>query len=264
MKLTRDTIFMGLTDRNEKDKLFSRALEYNVELGLFCLPAILNGPWRAVASQIKKVFKTYPVKRHLHGPFYGLEYACKDPEVNALAAKKIKRVITAAGILGAEHVVVHSTYDPLNPDQHYKDEWMQRSVAFWQQIVPFAQKKNCMLVIENIYDETPDTIVEIINQVDSPFFKGCLDVGHANIFGTISLEEWVERFKKDLFHLHLHDNSGKTDEHLALGSGTVDFPAFFNALERVRHVPACTIEVLNEDEFNKSIEFLKSHNLLEA
>lgn len=263
MKLTRDTIFMGLTDRNEKDKLFTRELEYNVELGLFCLPSVLNGPWRSVASQVKKVFKAYPVKRHLHGPFYGLQYDCKDPEVSALAEKKIKRVISAARMVGAEHVVVHSTYDPLNPDPQYKEQWLRRSIAFWKKIVPFAQKKNCMLVIENIYDERPDDLVEIINQVDSPFFKGCFDIGHANIFGKVSVEEWVEGYKKDLFHLHLHDNSGTMDEHLALGSGTVDFRSFFNVLERVRHVPACTIEVLNEDEFNKSITYLKANNLLD-
>ena len=258
MELTKDTLFVGFTDPVMKKNFFSDPIEYNVELGLFCSPDILNGPWRRTVSNVKKVFQKYPVKRHLHGPFYGLQYDCKDPEITFLAKKKIERVLTIAGKLQAEHIVVHSTFDPLNPDPRYREMWLERSTDFWKSLIPIAQKNNSMVVIENIYDKTPENLIALINAVDSPFFKGCLDVGHANIFGTISLVDWLEDFKKELFHLHLHDNMGATDDHLGLGEGNIDFNSFFSALGNIRHLPACTLEVLDKEQLEKSIAFLKN------
>ncbi len=263
MKLTRDTLFVGVTDPAEKQKIFSKKIEYNLELGHFCAPATLNGAWKQVVSQMKRVFKKYPVQRHLHGPFHGLQYDSKDAEITAVCKKKIERVLNIAGMLDAGHVVVHSSFNPLDPHPRAAEMWLERSTVFWKSLVPIAKRNNCMMVIENIFDQTPENIIKLINAVDSPHFKGCLDVGHANIFGTIPIEEWVDEYKKELFHLHLHDNFGKTDDHLALGSGTVAFDKFFEALDKVRHVPACTLEVLNEDELAKSLSFLKEKGLLD-
>jgi len=263
MKISHETLFVGLTDPVEKEKLFTKQIEYNLELGIFCDPVVLSGPWQRIVAMAKKVFKKYPVKRHLHGPFWGLQYDAKDPDIRAVCKQKIERVIQIAGMLNAEHVVVHSTFNPLDPDKGYAEEWLKRSTEFWKSLVPLARKKNCMLVIENIFDETPENILKLIAEVDSPFFKGCLDIGHANLFGKISIADWLEGYKKELFHLHLHDNFGKTDDHLAIGTGTCDFDSFFKALEQIRHIPACTIEVINEEEFLKSLAYLKERNLLE-
>jgi sugar phosphate isomerase/epimerase len=48
-----------------------------------------------------------------------------------------------------------------------------------------------------------------------------LDVGHANISRT--LKEFVRDMSSDLAELHLHDNDGDWDQHLAIGKGTTDF-----------------------------------------
>jgi sugar phosphate isomerase/epimerase len=48
-----------------------------------------------------------------------------------------------------------------------------------------------------------------------------LDVGHANISGT--LKEFVRDMASDLAELHLHDNEGSWDQHMAIGEGTTDF-----------------------------------------
>ena len=72
-------------------------------------------------------------------------------------------------------------------------------------------------------DETPDMLKKLVRAVNSPYFKICLDVGHAYIFGKISLEDWVKRLGKDLAHVHLHDNAKVFDEHLGLGRGTIQW-----------------------------------------
>jgi sugar phosphate isomerase/epimerase len=264
MKLSPDTIFVGLTDPAVKHTLYTDKIESNIEVGNFCVPSIINGAWKHTAVQIKKNLKKTPFKCHLHGPFFGLQYDCKDAEIRAVCKKKYERALRVAGMLNAEHVVVHSTFNPLDPHPRAAQVWLKQSADFWKSLIPSARKNNCMLVIENIFDRTPENIIKLINEVDSPYFKGCLDVGHANIFGTISITEWLDAYKKELFHLHLHDNFGKTDDHLAIGSGTVPYDEFFAGLEKVRHVPACTIEVLNADELSKSMDYLRRKDLLES
>ena len=45
-----------------------------------------------------------------------------------------------------------------------------------------------------------------------------LDIGHAHTCGT--LQDFLAH--PALTHVHLHDNSGEGDEHLALGKGRID------------------------------------------
>ncbi|WP_410508471.1 sugar phosphate isomerase/epimerase family protein [Methanosarcina hadiensis] len=73
--------------------------------------------------------------------------------------------------------------------------------------------------------------IEIVN---SDYLKATLDIGHANLTcggNPEKLKNFVRILKKDVIHIHLHDNSGKWtekydgDEHMAPGKGCVDFSA---------------------------------------
>jgi sugar phosphate isomerase/epimerase len=48
-----------------------------------------------------------------------------------------------------------------------------------------------------------------------------VDVGHANINGQI--ESFFRTFKDKIVHVHLSDNDGKSDQHLGIGRGTVNW-----------------------------------------
>ncbi len=264
MKLTEDNIFISITDPSMKKDFFSKKIDRNFEVALFALPRFIGADWRVYASKVKKVFKRYPVKRHIHGPFYDLAYESKDEDIVKISRKKISRGLEIAGILGAEHMVVHSTFNPLNPDPKYKSYWLEKSAVFWRGMVSLAKKNKCMIVIENIFDPSPDMIKKLIREVDSPFFKACLDIGHANIFSDIPVEEWVRGLKKDMYHIHIHDNDGKVDYHWGIGKGNINFDGFFEELGRIRHIPAFTIEVKTLKDVEASLKYLRKNNLAEG
>ena len=48
-----------------------------------------------------------------------------------------------------------------------------------------------------------------------------LDIGHANVSHTI--DEFLETLDSKIFHVHLADNHGKRDEHLAVGMGLINW-----------------------------------------
>lgn len=259
MKLSKENFFVSFVDESMKDYFFEKPIIYNVELLLFCLPEIINGPWIKVVREVKNVFKKYPVQRHIHGPFMDLAYHSRDQEVCDLARRKIELGLAIAGDIGAGHIVFHSTYNPLVADPSYIKVWSQRTAQFWSELIPIAERNKCIIVIENVYDNAPKLLKKLVQQVNSPYFKVCFDVGHAHIFGNVPLEKWITTFKNDLIHIHLHDNSKIYDEHGGLGTGTIDFKKFFASIDKLRLSPAFVLEVKNDKELEKSIQYLKKN-----
>jgi len=80
-----------------------------------------------------------------------------------------------------------------------------------------------------------------------------LDTGHANIGGRRSLD-FIEKFGSRIGHLHISDNLGKRDDHLAIGSGVIDFLKIIGALKQCGYDDTATLEIFSDDrqELKKS------------
>jgi sugar phosphate isomerase/epimerase len=62
---------------------------------------------------------------------------------------------------------------------------------------------------------------EIIGMTDGiPGVGITFDFGHANTVGQVDA---FLRYLRHARHLHIHDNHGQSDEHLALGAGTINW-----------------------------------------
>jgi len=76
-----------------------------------------------------------------------------------------------------------------------------------------------------------DTILRLIDQIDSSNLGVLLDTGHA-MYAKEDLPTTVEKLDEALLHVHLCDNYGDWDDDLV--PGTVhDFTEFFEALKRI-------------------------------
>jgi len=262
MKLTQQNIHISLTDRKEMEEFLKTELTSNVELALFtgshANPSkVLNN--KSLLLRLKKTFKKYPVKRSIHGPFMDLQYESKDIDIRKINTKRVKDALSVAGELRADHMVVHSTFNPLmamaNPQ--YARIWVEESYDFWNKILPHAKRNGCMLCLENIFDKTPLMQKKIIHAINSPLFKACLDIGHAFIFGSLPMSEWIHLLRKELYHIHAHDNDGVQDQHWAIGSGAVDYKSIWTALQKIRHVPVFTVEVCTQAAAQRSLSVIK-------
>ena len=91
----------------------------------------------------------------------------------------------------------------------------------------------------------------------------CLDTGHFNVFSFAPLSIWLQELGKYLGHLHLHDNHGKTDEHLPVGCGTFPFAELFETLRVIGARPTVTLEAHGEDKLWESLNNIKNMNLLD-
>ena len=68
------------------------------------------------------------------------------------------------------------------------------------------------------------------------------------------MEEWLKSVNSRLFHLHLHDNHGRADEHLPVGDGTIDFSPLQKHLRMMPVAPSITLEARSLEHLQRSLQ----------
>ncbi len=219
-----------------KDKIFiatfsaaapKTAKEFGVglELNDLCISSNLEPERREIV--VKRMYAELAAagregkRTIMHGPFTELTPDSIDPRAKALMLDRYRQTVDICVDMGINDLVLHSGYIPLL----YHKKWhVSQSVDFWKS---FARElpDGMTVMIENVFDDEPETLRGIIEAVDEPNIKACLDIGHANAMtsGKYSIVEWVRVLTPVLRHFHVHNNDGSEDMHDDVFNGTVDF-----------------------------------------
>ena len=193
----------------------------------------------------------------IHAPFHDLNPGALDPLVREATSHRFTQTLCASAVLGARLVVFHPGYEKwkygLRPQL-----WLDASLDFWPPFLRIAQSQDCLLTVENIFEDRPETLVELCNALDSPHLGHCFDVGHWHLFSGKDLEGWIRKLAPRLFHLHLHDNHGGADEHLPVGEGGIDFKRLFDLLRDNGPAPTMTLEAHSRPHLLRSLDSVRT------
>lgn len=108
-----------------------------------------------------------------------------------------------------------------------------------------------------------DELLGAIAQVGDPDLGICLDTGHLNV-GTRDQAGFVRKAGKRLGALHVSDNDGVQDTHMApYARGTVDWPPFISALSEIEYGGLFNLEVPGENRCPREIRLCKLRYLRE-
>ncbi len=187
----------------------------------------------------------------VHAPFMDLNPGAVDPLVSQATLFRCQQTLDAAAILGAKLVVFHPGYDRWRYSGN-SGLWIDQSKNFWPRLLKCAEQLKIRLALENIFEENPETLITLVNEIDSDWLGHCFDTGHWNLFGQVSLTDWLSALGSRLFHLHLHDNFGDRDAHLPIGEGKIDFPLLFDWLARHHINATMTLEAHSQDHLLRS------------
>ena len=157
----------------------------------------------------------------LHAPFNELFPCAIDPRARALAADRYREAIALAGRYGAKKVVIHGGY---NPKIYYPCWYTEQSALFWREFL--RGDPGVDIVLENVLEEEPEYLLDIVRETDSPRLGLCLDVGHVNAYSRVPLTEWLGKLAPYLRHFHLHNNDGSADTHAPLDAGSIPMKDF--------------------------------------
>lgn len=197
--------------------------------------------------------KKYDMKivNSAHGPFWDLIPATIDKDMRKFVFAKIKKSINTAYELGIHNIVFHSGWFP---KCYSRKTWIDNTCSFWNEIL--GEISSSMNVfIENVYDEIPDYMAELLIKINKPNIGICLDIGHANANTKIDLREWIDTLNKNIGHVHIHNNYGENDEHNGLTKGNIDIPETIQYLKEKGNVRTWNLEVKNN--FKESIKMIK-------
>lgn len=229
----------------------AREFGLGVELAQFCLAENMDKTPPDVQASLDAALEV--PRRVLHAPFAELCPAAIDPLVRAVTRRRFLQAAALAKRYGAEKMVVHSGFIPL---VYYPEWFAPQSAAFWREFLNDVD--GLTLCVENVMETSPDALRQIAEQVNDPRLRICFDVGHA-FCQSGNLAPWLDALAPYISHVHLHNNHGSFDEHLALDTGTLDIAALIRQLEALAPQATYTLEVRSA---RASVEWLLKEGLL--
>jgi sugar phosphate isomerase/epimerase len=132
------------------------------------------------------------------------------------------------------------------------DQARRYALRSLEEIVEKADQLGVCLCLENMFPYSnslvnPEDFDEVFERF--PQLRMTIDTGHAHIgdkTGT-KIGEFIERFPDRIHHLHVHDNLGKEDNHLPIGTGNIDFLNLVKALKTIGYDETITFEIFSRD-----------------
>lgn len=176
----------------------------------------------------------------LHAPFNELFPCAIDPKARALASERYRQAIALAKRYSATKVVIHGGF---HPKIYYPIWYTEQSVIFWQEFL--RDDPEVTLVLENVLEEDPAWLCDIVQGVNDPRLKLCLDIGHVNAYSPISAIQWLERCAPFLSHFHIHNNDGSCDSHSPLLDGTIPMGEFLHTARTLCPDATFTLELID-------------------
>ncbi len=164
---------------------------------------------------------------------------------------EMHRSLAVAAELGACKVVLHPSMAG-GMGAFVLETVKAYAFEFFAAMTAAARRQGVTICLENMFPRnrlgvTPEDFEEIFERF--PDLKLTIDTGHANIGGGRSrrLLALVDRFGPRIGHIHVSDNHGRLDDHLAVGQGTVRFEALMQRLAAAGYDDTLTLEVFDEN-----------------
>jgi sugar phosphate isomerase/epimerase len=200
--------------------------------------------------EIRKIFEDAGIEIHsVHAPSSKF-LTSSDCVLRAQSVEKFSRLIRQLSVAGVG-IMVHHGGEVENDNR--------RSPAFsmvlesLKSLVKVAEEHRVVLALENDsyqnafprgFCSNSQTILELLESIDSPWLKACFDTGHAHIHEGMqeTIKDAVRHLGDRIVTIHMQDNDGFGDLHLQPGYGTIDWDEFVRALKDIGYNHPITIE----------------------
>jgi sugar phosphate isomerase/epimerase len=210
------------------------------------------------ARHLSEILQKNDLEITIHGPFMDLSPGGVDRRVKEVTLERFLKTIELASFFNPKMIIFHPGYEKWKFDGNVK-LWLESSLQTWGPLVKEAEEMGVILAVENVFEETPDSIKNLLEEIHSPHFRFCFDTGHHHVFSKTPLPIWMEALGGFLSEVHLHDNCRERDDHLPVGEGGFDFNQFFSLLAKWNLSPLYTIEPHEEAHLWRGLKAVKKY-----
>jgi sugar phosphate isomerase/epimerase len=199
--------------------------------------------------------RSYNLNYSIHAPFAGVNIAVPSRLLLNAAMKRLKQSIIHAAELESHLWVFHPGMKT-GISMFYPGEDWTRNVKSIKLLQDFAADHGVTVGIENALDvfvmRKLEDFARFYSKVDDDIGL-VFDTGHANIYGEV--ESFPKELSDRIIQVHAHDNDGKTDLHLGIGNGTIDWTKVASLLKTTRRDKVIVVESVEHVE--QSVQKLK-------
>ncbi|MFN2432715.1 MAG: sugar phosphate isomerase/epimerase family protein [Gemmatimonadota bacterium] len=235
---------------------------FGVEVTLYDTDWLLHTSGRDRARRLGEALAARGVPVNVHGPIFDLNPGSLDSVVRKHTRRAYEKAVEVARDLGSGGVNFHTGFNPLLPERTMPG-WLSLSLELWNRVADLADGAGLALTVENMFEPAPDLLLELAESVESDALRFCLDVSHTSIYSTLGLSRWWDSLADRLRVLHLNDTNTFSDEHLAIGRGTLDFVDLFRRVSGLAREPVLVLEMSLEQAL-ESVETIARDGLRET
>jgi len=173
-------------------------------------------------DKVVKTLETTSLNVTVHAPYGDLNPAAINDPIWQETIRQLKTCIRLASPI-TDRVTIHPGYLSCTGKLVPEKVWQMQKEAM-REIGKTATEYGVIACLENMPDNPdflcryPEEIEGITEGIDGVSFT--IDFGHAHTLGKVN--DFV-RLIPEASHIHIHDNHGRSDEHLPLGEGTIDW-----------------------------------------
>lgn len=198
---------------------------FGFEFNDFFHPSVLDDKKRIAEITAKYQACGLPDYCTSHGDFFDVLVFSEDKLIRDISEQRIRQSIDAAMEIGAKAVVFHTNHNPFFTSSSYVDNWHEKNAEFWSKIL--AEYSAINIYMENMCDSSPDMLAKLAESLKCfPNFGVCFDYAHASVFGEEDIDSWVAALAPYVKHMHINDNDLKSDLHMAVGDGKINWDRF--------------------------------------
>ena len=176
-----------------------------------------------ILTKIRETFNDKDLSLHSQ---LGRIFSCNErgfPEFSEAELDILKSEIIISKIIGVKQINFHMK----------ETEFTNEEIKRFNEIISFANKNRIEMIYEN-HVCSEEVIFKVLKTF--PKVNFCLDIGHLNIAihkgkFKMKLEEFLDKVKPRLVHIHAHNNYGEKDEHNSLDNGNFDWKNVLNLLK---------------------------------
>lgn len=188
--------------------------------------------------------------------FHKIMFDPNNPFTVTPYAKELEeRIFEACCILGIPHIIYHPvTPAPLSAQKNVT-ACREINLEYLTASAHKAASYNICIAVENMIDYSmvnpngawnyaacPEELAELVDNLKMQNVFVCLDTGHANL-GQKGVCNAIEVLGSRIRALHIHDNMGQKDQHVAPFYGAIDWESVLEGLVRIGYRGDLTYEV---------------------
>lgn len=169
------------------------------------------------------------------------------PEARQRHFEEVHKALKGCQALGCHLLAIHPLLPFGNDPAQDPDAVLGINMGFLGKAADYARFYNVTLCLENLPHDhfplsTPESVRNLVEDMDLPNLKVCLDTGHCAMRGFPPGDAVRLIGPRLLQCLHVHDNDGHHDSHLPPGEGVIDWNDFRQALQDIHFQGALNLE----------------------